>query len=76
MTFQTATAARLASLATLVLVFPAPASAGIDPASYHHVDVNHDFVPDGKARKRASSRARRARRLSPRVRHHQGCSTP
>jgi hypothetical protein len=49
MTFQTATAARLASLATLVLVFPAPASAGIDPASYHHVDVNHDFVPDGKA---------------------------
>jgi hypothetical protein len=47
MTFQTATTARLASLAALVLVLPAPASAGIDPGSYHHVDVNHDYGPDG-----------------------------
>ena len=44
MTFQTATTARLASLAALVLVFPGPASAGIDPASYQHVDVTRDYA--------------------------------
>ena len=44
MRFPTATAARLASLAALVLVFPGPASAGIDPASYQHVDVIRDYA--------------------------------
>jgi hypothetical protein len=47
MTFQAATAALLASAAAFVPVFPAPGSAGIDPASYHHVDVNHDYGPNG-----------------------------
>jgi hypothetical protein len=42
--------ARLVSLAALVLVFPGPASAGIDPASYQHVDVNHEYpAPSGTA---------------------------
>jgi hypothetical protein len=43
MRFRTATAARLASLAALVLVFPEPASAGIDAASYQHVDVIREY---------------------------------
>jgi hypothetical protein len=49
MTFQTATATLLTSTAALVLVSLGPASAGIDPASYQHVDVNHDYGPDGGA---------------------------
>jgi hypothetical protein len=32
-----------------MLVFPGPASAGIDPASYQHVDVIHDYGPNGVA---------------------------
>lgn len=44
MTIQAATAAQIASLAALVLVFPEPASAGIDPASYQHVDVIHSYA--------------------------------
>ena len=43
MRFRTATAARLVSLAALVLAFPGPASAGIDAASYQHVDVIRDY---------------------------------
>ncbi len=40
----------LAGLAALVLVFSGPASAGIDPASYQHVDINHDYpAPYGDA---------------------------
>ena len=50
MTIQAATAAQVASLAALVLVFPGPVSAGIDPASYQHVDVSHDYpAPYGVA---------------------------
>jgi hypothetical protein len=48
MTFQATTAAQLASLAALVLVFPEPASGGIDPASYQHVNVIHSYI-DGRA---------------------------
>jgi hypothetical protein len=33
----------LAGLAALVLFFPGLASAGIDPASYQHVDINHPY---------------------------------
>jgi hypothetical protein len=72
MTFQATTAAQLASLAALVLVFPEPASGGIDPASYQHVKVIHGYT-NGRAA--VSSCARRAPRLSPRVRQQQGCST-
>jgi hypothetical protein len=43
MRFQTTTTALLAALAALVLVFPGPASAAIDPASYQHVDVIFDY---------------------------------
>jgi hypothetical protein len=49
MTIRAATAAQVASLAALVLVFPEPASAGIDPASYQHVDVIHSYGPNGVA---------------------------
>ena len=74
MTFQTATAARLASLAALVLVFPGLASAGIDPPSYQHVDVNHDYpAPFGVAGGFISCPAGTKAVAS--VRHHQGRTT-